>query len=222
MRYKAFIFDMDGTIVHNMPTHTQAWQDVLAEAGVQIDPDEFHRLTTGKKTPEIVRQMLGSQISDAEVAYWGERKELLYRERFACCREPLPGLVDLLERANALGIPMAVATAAPPGNITFILDGLDLRRYFKTVVGASDVQRGKPDPEMFLRAAENLGYPPAACLVFEDALGGIEAARRAGMQAILISTTIGAHEVVGQPHVICAAPDYTQLDLEQLFDASSG
>src|SRR5512145_137759 len=111
MNYSALIFDMDGTLVHNMPTHNQAWQDTLAEAGIQIDQNDFNRATTGKKTGEILRMMLGTQLSDSELAYWGDRKEALYRERYAYHREPLPGLLHLLEKAQSLGIPMAVATA---------------------------------------------------------------------------------------------------------------
>ena len=217
MKYSALIFDMDGTLVHNMPTHNLAWKDTLAEAGVQINPDEFNRATTGKKTPEILRMMLGPQLSDSELAYWGERKEALYRERYSCCREPLPGLLNLLGQATALGLPMAVATASPPANISFILDGLDLRRYFKTVVGGVDVQHGKPHPEIFLKAAQALGIEPASCLVFEDALGGIEAARRAGIDAVMICTTIDAQEVAGMSHVLCAVPDFTHLDLPTLL-----
>jgi beta-phosphoglucomutase family hydrolase len=217
MKYNALIFDMDGTLVHNMPIHNQAWHDTLAEAGVQIDMDEFNRATTGKKTPEILRMMLGPQLSDSEMAYWGERKEALYRERFACCREPLPGLLHLLEQAHALGLPMAVASAAPPDNIPFILDELDLRRHFQAVVGGHDVQHGKPEPEIFLKSARILGVEPTSCLVFEDALAGIEAARRAGMDAIMICTTIDAQEVAGQPHVLCAVPDFTELDLPTLL-----
>ncbi len=217
MKYSALIFDMDGTLVHNMPIHNQAWQDTLAEAGVQIDLDEFNRATTGKKNHEILRMMLGSQLGDSEMAYWGERKETLYRKRFACCREPLPGLLRLLEQAHALGIPMAVATAAPPDNIPFILDELDLRRHFKAVVGGHNVQHGKPHPEIFLKSAQALEVEPEACLVFEDALAGIEAARRAGMDAVMICTTIEAHEVAGQPHVLCAVPDFTHFDLPALL-----
>ena len=216
MKYSALIFDMDGTLVHNMPTHNQAWQDTLAEAGVQINQDEFNRATTGKKTAEILRLMLGAHLSDSEVAYWSDRKEALYRERFACCREPLPGLLRLLEQARTAGLPMAVATAATSDNISFILDELDLRRYFKAVVGGHDVQLGKPHPEIFLKSAKTLGVEPARCLVFEDALGGIEAARRAGMDAVLICTTIAAQEVAGQPHVLRAVPDFTYLDLPTL------
>ncbi len=216
MKYDALIFDMDGTLVHNMPTHNLAWQDTLAEAGVHIDVDEFNRATTGKKNLEILRMMLGPQISEAEVAYWGERKEALYRERFALCREPLPGLLDLLEQAHRLGLPLAVASAAPPENIPFILDELDLRRHFQAVVGGQDVQHGKPNPEIFLKSARILGVAPERCLVFEDALAGIEAAQRAGMDAVMLCTTIEAEAVAGQAHVLCAVPDFTHLDLPTL------
>lgn len=217
MKYNALIFDMDGTLVHNMPIHNQAWSDTLAEAGIQIDLDEFNRATTGKKNVEILRMVLGDQLTDAELAYWSERKEILYRERFACCREPLPGLLGLLEQAHALGLPMAVATAAPPENVSFILDELDLRRHFKAVVGAHDVKNGKPDPEIFLKAAGALGAQPESCLVFEDALAGIEAARRAGMDAVMLCTTIKAHEVEGLSHVLRTVPDFTHLDLPALL-----
>jgi beta-phosphoglucomutase family hydrolase len=217
MKYNALIFDMDGTLVHNMPIHNQAWQEILAEAGVQIDTVEFNRSTTGKKTSEILRLFLGPQITDSDLAYWSERKEALYRERFACCREPLAGLVTLLEQARAMGLHMAVATAAPPENIPFILDELDLRHYFEAVVGGHDVQNGKPHPEIFLKSAHTLGVEPANCLVFEDALGGIEAARRAGMDAVMICTTIDAQEVAGQAHVLSAVPDFTYIDLAALL-----
>jgi beta-phosphoglucomutase family hydrolase len=219
MKYTALIFDMDGTLVHNMPFHNQALQDALAKAGVQIqmEPDEFYRFIYGKKTEEVLRALLGPQASDAEIAYLCERKEVLYRKRFACCREPLPGLLHLLEQARAQGILMAVASAAPPDNIPFILDELDLRRYFTVVVNGHEVQQGKPHPEIFLKAARTLDVEPASCLVFEDALSGIEAARRAGMDAVMLCTTIDAQEVAGQSHVLCAVPDFTHLDLPALL-----
>lgn len=217
MKYKALIFDMDGTIVHNMPTHNQAWSDTLAEAGVQIDLDEFYRTTTGKKTTEILQMMLGHELSEAELAWWGDRKEALYRERFAENREAMPGLLDLLEQAHALGLSLAVATAAPPENISFILDELDLRRHFDAVVGAQDIKNGKPDPEIFLKAAQTLNVEPGKCLVFEDALAGIEGARRAGMDAIMICTTLPAHETAEEAHVVSAIEDYTQVNLSSLL-----
>jgi beta-phosphoglucomutase len=219
MKYRALIFDMDGTLVHNMPIHNQALLDTLAEAGIQtpIDLEEFYRSIYGKKTEEVLRLVLGPQASESEIAYWGERKEILYRERFACCREPLAGLLHLLEQAQSLGIPMAVASAAPPENISFILDDLDLRRFFKAVVSGQDVKHGKPHPEIFLKSARIMGVEPEGCVVFEDALSGIEAARRAGMEAVMICTTIDAQEVAGQPHVLRAVPDFTHLDLPALL-----
>ena len=216
MKINALIFDMDGTLVHNMHYHNQAWNDTLAEAGVQIDMDEFHRSTSGMIGQEIIRRFIGANLKAEEVDYWFQRKEALYRERYACCREPVDGLLNLLEQARSLGLPMAVATAAPPDNITFVLDELNLRRYFDVVIGGHQIKRGKPDPEIFLMAAQQMGVEPGTCLVFEDALGGIEAARRAGMQAILICTTMLPQDVAGMPHVLQAVPDFTHFDLAAL------
>jgi beta-phosphoglucomutase family hydrolase len=221
MKYTALIFDMDGTIVHNMPIHNQAWKETLAEAGVQIDMDEFHRTTVGKKTHKIMRFMLGTERSEADLLYWGERKELLYRERFSAFRQPMPGLLSLLEQAQSSGLSMAIASAAPPENISFILDELDLRRFFKVVVGGNDIEHGKPDPEIFIKAAKGLKAEPSSCLVFEDALAGIEGAHRAGMDAVFICTTHTAHEVAGMSHVLSAIPDFTYVDIPKLLENST-
>jgi beta-phosphoglucomutase family hydrolase len=220
MKYRALLFDMDGTLVHNMPTHNQAWKDTLAEAGVHVDLEEFNHATVGKTNREILRLMLGAELSESDIQYWGGRKENLYRARFAHLREPLPGLQNLLEQARGLGLLMAVATAAPPDNISFILDELDLRRYFQVVVGAHNVQHGKPHPDLFLKSAEALEVEPTACLVFEDALNGLEGARRAGMKAILICTTLDSQAVLGQSHVLQAVPDFTHIDLPSLLQQS--
>lgn len=219
MKYNALIFDMDGTMVHNMPFHNKALVDTLAEAGVQLPSDmtEFYNSIYGKKTAEVFRVMLGSQMKDDEVMYWGERKEILYREQYAKYREPLPGLLQLLERANTLGLPMAVASASSPQNISFILDDLNLRRHFKIVMSGNDVQYGKPNPEIFIKSAKSMGVEPSDCLVFEDAMNGIDAARLANMDAVFISTTINAREIDGQPHVVRAVPDFTHLNLQTLL-----
>jgi len=136
-------------------------------------------------------------------------------------REPLPGLLPLLERAWALGLPMAIASASPPENISFILDELHLRPYFKVVISGQDVQYGKPNPEIFLRSAKAMEVEPSACLVFEDGLHGIEAARRAHMDAVLVCTTLDARDVAGQMHVLQAVPDFTYLNLRALLGYAS-
>jgi len=222
MKYNALIFDMDGTLVHNMPIHNKALEDTLTEAGIQlpVDTTEFYNSTYGKKATEVFRGMLGTHATDSDVIYWSERKEALYRERFARWREPMPGLLHLLEQARHLGVPMAVASASPPENISFILDELNLRSYFQTVLSGQDIQHGKPNPEIFLKSAREMKVEPSDCLVFEDGLHGIEAARRAGMDAVLITTTLDPREVAGRPHVICAVPDFTHLDLRILLDES--
>lgn len=213
MNYKALIFDMDGTIVHNMPTHNQAWQDTLAEAGVHIDQDEFHRQTSGQKNQEILRLMLGDQLTDEEIAHWTDLKETRYRERFACCIEAVAGFNELMEAGKLAGLKLAVASAAPPENISFILDGLGIREQFDAIVGGEDVVNGKPHPDIFLKAAGMVGCAPADCLVFEDALAGIEAARRAGMDVVAVLTTIHADELSGIDHIIAKVPDFTAFDL---------
>ena len=222
MKYRALIFDLDGTLVHNMPVHNKALEDTLTEAGIQlsVDTTEFINSTYGKKVTEVFRGILGTHAAESDVIYWSERKEALYRERFARWREPMPGLLQLLEQARNLGLPMAVASASPPENVSFILDELNLHSYFKAVLTGQDVQRGKPDPEIFLKSASQLGVAPSDCLVFEDGLHGIEAARRASMDAVLITTTLDAREVAGQSHVICAVPDFTHLDLSTLLDGT--
>jgi beta-phosphoglucomutase len=221
MKYCALIFDMDGTLVHNMPVHNKALEDTLTEAGIQPPGDmvEFINSTYGKKVTEVFRGILGTQATESDVIYWSERKEALYRERFARQREPMPGLLPLLEQARKLGLPMAVASASPPENVSFILDELNLRSYFQTVLSGQDIQHGKPNPEIFLKSAREMRVEPSDCLVFEDGLHGIEAARRAGMDSVLIATTLDAREVAGQPYVICAVPDFTHLDLPTLLDA---
>ena len=146
------------------------------------------------------------------------RKEDLYREAFLPHRRPIPGLVEFLEGARDLEVKMAVATAASPRNMEFILDGLDLRQFFATVTTASDVKRGKPDPEMFLLSAEKLGIGSRNCMVFEDAIGGFEAAFRAGMRSIGITTVNDAETVMSSEGVVEAHADYTKLDPKGLIE----
>jgi beta-phosphoglucomutase-like phosphatase (HAD superfamily) len=112
-----------------------------------------------------------------------------------------------------------VATAAPNANITFTLDGLDLRKHFDAVVGAADVARGKPHPDVFLLAAERCGVLPEHCIVFEDAPLGVEAARRAGMKAVVLTTTLPAEAFAEFDNVIHIASDFSQLTMDELFPA---
>ena len=213
----AFIFDMDGTIVDNMAFHTDSWITFFERRGQQLDAEEFFRTTAGRQGKEIIRHHLGADLDDDEVATLNDEKESVYRELYAPHRRTLPGFDGLIERARKGGIKLAVATAAPPANIVFTLDGLDLRRHFDTVVGAADVARGKPNPDVFLLAAERCGAAPESCIVFEDAPLGVEAARRAGMRAVVLTTTLPAAAFAEFDNVIQIARDFNGLDLDALL-----
>lgn len=214
---RAFIFDMDGTLVDNMQVHTEAWGKLLGENNIEMNAHDFLVKTAGKTNREIMPMVFG-EISDERLSELAERKESLYRETFLPVRKTVDGVVEFLEAAQKLGIKMAVATAAPVANMEFILDGLDLRKYFGAITTAADVKNGKPDPEVFLKSAEKLAVEPKNCIVFEDALGGFEAAHRAGMQSIGIATVNSIEDILKLDSVVEAHLDFTPLQPEDLIE----
>ena len=212
----AFIFDMDGTLVDNMPFHIDAWVQMMAENGVAIERDWFLRETAGNTNAMILRRFLNEKMEDEEIERLGEYKEELYRGVYRGKVNPLNGLHAFLEDARKQGIKLGVATSATPDNIDFVLSEIGLRDSFNAVVGAVDITHGKPDPEIFLVSAQRLGVAPENCLVFEDAPAGIEAARRAGMRSAVLLTSLAKSEVAEMPHVIISAPDFTHLSVSAL------
>ena len=219
MARRAFIYDMDGTIVDNMDFHTRSWITFFERRGLDIDADEFFRTTAGRQGKEILRAHLGEHLSDDDVAVLNHEKEALYREIYAPHLAPVAGFAAFADAGRALGIAQAVATSAPVANIGFVLDGLALRTRFDAIVGAADVARGKPHPDVFLKAAALAGAAPADCIVFEDAPLGVEAARNAGMRCVVLSTTLPAAAFAGYDNVIRIVRDYTELQAGELFAA---
>ncbi len=214
---RAFIFDMDGTLVDNMHVHTEAWAQLLEENGVEMDRHKFLVATAGKTNREILPTVFGD-ISEERISELAARKESIYREMFLPIRKPVDGLIEFLEKSQELGIKMAVATASANPNMEFILDGLDLRRFFDAVTTANDVKQGKPDPAMFLVSAEKLGVQPRNCIVFEDAIGGFEAAHRAGMVSIGITTVNSAEDILKCDSVVEAHADFTTMSPQDLVE----
>ena len=157
-------------------------------------------------------------MSNERLSELALRKEELYREAYLPNRKPVAGLVEFLEAASELGIKMAVSTAASPANMAFILDGLDLRHYFGAITTAADVKRGKPDPEIFLLSAAHVGVEPENSIVFEDAFFGFEAAKRAGMRAIGLTTVNSAVEIMRTGSVLEAHADYRSMRPEELVE----
>jgi beta-phosphoglucomutase len=206
-----FIFDMDGTMIDNMRFHTEAWTRLLAESTLEVDVEEFLRRSSGKPTHELLEEMFGEQMPETERRKFAERKEILYRDIYRPHLKAIPGLARFLEESQQQGIPLALASSARQRNIEFVLRGLGMEGIFQTVISAADVKRGKPDPEMFLTAAAQLQREPKDCIVFEDALAGIEAARLAGMRTVVITTLLSEAEALSFPHVLRALQDYTAL-----------
>ncbi len=219
----AAIFDMDGTLVDNMRFHSEAWVALSRRLGVEATPERFEREFAGKKNEEILPLLLGRHLPPDEVAQLAEEKETHYRKLYAPHLALMPGAEPLLARMMAARIQLAIATAAPTGNRSLVLDGLQLRSRFARIVGAEEVSHGKPAPDIFLKAASALSVEPSACVVFEDAVNGILAARAAGMVAVGITSTTPS-ELLREAGAHYTAPDFTSLPEEleaRLFGAST-
>lgn len=214
---RAFIFDMDGTLVDNMRYHTEAWGKLLAENGIRMNAHDFLVKTAGKTNREILPAVFG-EISVERIEELGNRKEAIYQELFRPHRRAIDGAVGFLTEAKSLGIKMAVATAAPNENVEFILDGLNLRGFFDAVTTAEDVTNGKPDPEFFLTSAKKLGVEPMNCIVFEDAVGGFAAAHRARMKSVGIATVNSVEEILKLDSVVEAHENFLGLKPQYLIE----
>lgn len=195
MKYAAAVFDLDGTLVDNIPFHFQAWVQMGKQLGVQITHQRFEREFSGRKNDEILPALLGRALSKQELESISEEKEALYRRLYEARMSPLPGAVDLLQRLKAAGYKLAVASAAPLKNRALVLDGLELRQHFDAVIGGEDAPRGKPHPDIFLAAAARVGVAPARCVAFEDAVLGVQAACAAGMDTAAVTTTTTAEDL---------------------------
>lgn len=187
---------MDGVVCHNMPAHERAWTAFFREHGIELELTEFRAKTMGMPTREVLRYYFKREVPPEEALAAAAVKETLYRELYLPERAPAPGLLPFLKGARAGGYRVGLGTGSKDDNVTFILDGLSLRPWFDAVVDGGMVTKGKPDPETFLILADKLGVAPKNCVVFEDSLLGEEAARRAGMRVVALTTSHRADEFV--------------------------
>jgi beta-phosphoglucomutase len=188
---RAVLWDLDGTLVDSAELHWLSWRDTLAAEGHTITYQEFLD-TFGQKNDRILPGWLGKEASLERIREVGDAKEAKYR-RLVQDRglTPLPGAAEWLRILHAGGWKQAIASSAPRANVEVMLRVLGVETELDAIVSAENVTAGKPDPQVFLRAAVAVGVPPERCVVVEDAVAGIEAARRAGIKAIGVSRVPG-------------------------------
>ncbi len=213
----AFLFDLDGTVIDNMQYHLHAWEETVAEAGSDKQGDELFKQLYGKNT-EILTRVLGTEkYSPDEIREIAAQKDALYRETYAPFITPIAGFNHFIASAHKKGLKLAIASGTININVDFALDHLGIRHYFNAIVSGTDVKNSKPDPDTFIKAAECLQVLPTHCIVFEDVPMGVEAARRAGMKAVVILSSHKKEDFSEFDNVVQIITDYRSLDVEELI-----
>lgn len=213
---RAFLFDLNGTMIDDMRFHLEVWHATLTEElGAVMTLEETRKHMYGTNHELLVRVFGENKFTRDEMDTISLKKEQLYQSMYLPHLKLLPGLDDFLLRAKRNEIALAIGSAAIPFNIDFVIDNLKIRDRFGAIVSGLDVRNSKPDPETYLHAAKLLGMQPESCIVFEDAPKGVEAALRAGMDAVVITTMHEEHEF-DYPNIRMFVKDYTDPRLEKL------
>lgn len=213
---KAFLFDLNGTMIDDMQYHIKAWHGILNELGANISMERMKEECYGKND-ELLERVFPGRFTEEEKQSMSLEKEKQYQQKFKPYLKLLPGLDAFLGDAKRNNIPMAIGSAAIMFNIDFVLNNLHIREYFAALVSADNVKQSKPDPETFLKCAEGLHVQPANCIVFEDSPKGVESAKRAGMKAVVLTTMHEEHEFAAGDHVLLFVKDFTDERLKELF-----
>ena len=213
---KAFLFDLNGTMIDDMQYHIKAWHRILNELGANISLERMKEECYGKND-ELLERMFPGRFTAEEKQHMSLEKEKQYQLQYKPHLALLPGLHHFLKEAKAHEVKMAIGSAAIMFNIDFVLNNLDLRSYFDVLVSADEVKISKPDPETYLSCAKLLSIAATNCIVFEDSPKGVESAVRAGMKAVVITTLHEPFEFEQFPNVLMCIEDYTQLKLADLI-----
>ena len=207
---KGFLFDLNGTMVNDMPYHIKAWHRKIIELGGTLTLEEMKHECYGKND-ELLERVFPGKYSMEEKIKLGNDKEALYRIEFKPELKLIAGLEAFLAKAHANNIKMAIGSAAINENISFVIDNMQIAHYFLAIVSANNVVKSKPHPETFLKCAELLQLHPNECLVFEDTPKGVECALNAGMKAIVILGEHTAEEFEPYTNVIHCTKNYLDL-----------
>lgn len=207
MKYQAFLYDLNGTMVNDMPYHVQAWHRILNELGAGISMERA-KLECYGKNHELLERIFPGRFSADEKNSMSLAKEQQYQREFRPNLALIPGLENFLRHTQHAGIRMGIGSAAIMYNIDFVLDELNIRHYFDAIVSADNVNESKPNPETWLSCATQLNAAPEACLVFEDSLKGVESALNARMDCIVITTMHEKDEFKAYPNIIAFIEDF--------------
>jgi beta-phosphoglucomutase len=210
---QAVIFDLDGVIVDSHGAHQQAWKTFLRSVGTDASEEELQFVLEGHKREAILRHFLGD-LSEEQVKHFGARKEALFKDSVPELKTIL-GVGQFLAQCEGSGLGLALASSASRRRAEYILEHLDLKRRFRVVLTGDDVDDGKPDPTIFRLAAYGLNADPASVLVCEDAVCGVEAAKKAGMKCLAIAAN-GRGPLLQKAGADRVVPDFTATNLEDL------
>ncbi len=215
---RAVLWDLDGVLVDTGEFHFQSWLEVLPDYDIRFSR-EFFRDTFGMNNAGILSLLLGDDLTPELLEEISERKEQAFRGAVRGHVQPLPGVLDWLERLEEQGFRQAIASSAPPANIDTLVDELGVRAYYDAIVSGVDLP-GKPEPDLFLKVARLLDVPPERCVVVEDAVAGVEAARRAGMRCVAVTTTNPGTALEAADVVVERLDDLPEDAFERLVDGA--
>ncbi|MDM8173914.1 MULTISPECIES: HAD family hydrolase [Olivibacter] len=213
MNHRAVIFDMDGVICHTNPYHAEAFKQFFDKRSIPYTEQEFIDHIYGKHNSYIMKYFLKKELSDEEVKELEDEKELLFRTIYANHIDPIPGFLSFLSSLKDAGYKTGVATSAPYLNLELILDKLAFAPQMESVLSSEDVEKHKPNPEVYLKSAKNLQVLPTGCVVFEDSFSGVTAAVNAGMKVVGV---LSSHTKEELPPCDYYIRNYHDIDLETL------
>ncbi|PJJ48649.1 HAD family hydrolase [Hymenobacter chitinivorans] len=214
----ALIFDMDGVLIDNTPYQAKAFQLLFRDLGLTTNARQLLRRLNGMPATNIFKTVFRHPVPDKQLKEYSSQRELLYRVLYWDKRRETPGLSAFLRAARTAGFKIGLGTSSPPETISYIIDHLDLRQYFDVVVGKEDVDKGKPHAETFVVVAQKLGVPPERCVVFEDAILGEQAAYKAKMRCIGVSSGLKPEEFQAPLRVIKDFRDITPEQVRELLE----
>ncbi len=215
----AIILDMDGVIIDSNPFHRMAWKEFLERHGVVVNEPMFKNVIFGTTGDQAIRNLLQPpELTAEQLSLYTEDIDTTYRRIISGNEQifPVDGLNNFLDFIKELGFKIALATSAPPENITLILERLGITEYFDVIVDKTHVTHGKPDPEVYLKAVENLKTDKEYCLVFEDSLSGVRSAIGAGIRVIGVTTSHTGEEL-SQAGTFCNIDDFNDPSLPQIL-----